>query len=91
MKTIRFLLITLAVFLFMVTAWAAALHKAKAKGWIMEQSNGYVAATANAPAQARQLATSVNAKRRALYSRVAKKEGVSTRYVARTAGRRIRG
>jgi len=71
------------------TAWADSLGEAKAAGWVGEQADGMLGiANSSAPASAKSLVQSVNAKRRDGYASIAKKNGTSTAAVAARAGDR---
>ena len=84
-------LAAIAVLLFLapLTASADGLGEAKAAGWIGEQADGMLGIVdSNAPASARALVESVNAKRIEGYAEIAKKNGTSLTAVAALAGKR---
>jgi hypothetical protein len=71
-------------------ALAQSLDEARAKGAVGERSDGYVAAVEeNAPADVRQLVEDVNAKRRAHYEEIAKRNGAPVEAVAALAGQKL--
>jgi uncharacterized protein YdbL (DUF1318 family) len=70
-------------------AWADGLGDAKAAGWVGEQADGMLGIVdSSAPASAKALVESVNAKRREGYASIAKKNGTSPSAVAARAGDR---
>jgi uncharacterized protein YdbL (DUF1318 family) len=70
-------------------AWADGLGDAKAAGWVGEQADGMLGiVNSSAPASAKALVDSVNAKRREGYASIAKKNGTSPASVAARAGDR---
>lgn len=73
------------------SAYALSLAQAKASGLVREQANGYLAATPRAGAEARSLVASINARRRANYARIARKNKVSVQVVASIAGKKAAG
>jgi len=80
---------TLLVSLMTVSVAVAAspLTKPKADGLIGEQANGYIGLVEqNVPANIKQLVKDVNAKRRAGYQNIAKKQGTSLSEVERVGG-----
>jgi len=84
-------LAAIAVLLFIApaTAWADGLGEAKAAGWVGEQADGMLGIVdSSAPASAKALIESVNAKRREGYASIAKKNGTSITAVAALAGDR---
>jgi len=87
----RLALAAIAALLFAAppTAWADSLGDAKAAGWIGEQADGMLGIVdSGAPADAKALVQSVNAKRREGYAAIAKKNGTSPDAVAARAGAR---
>lgn len=89
MKKIYFAtLITLISLILTSSIFALSLSQAKAKGWVTEQSNGYL--RANNPA-AQALVQNVNSKRQAAYAEIARKNNLRTNQVAARAGSKIRG
>jgi uncharacterized protein YdbL (DUF1318 family) len=72
------------------SARAASLDDAKAAGQVGERPDGYVGLVdSNAPADVKQLVESVNAKRKAEYSRIAQKNGTPVDAVAAIAGQKL--
>ncbi len=68
-------------------AVASPLSQPKADGLIGEQANGYIGLVQqNAPANIKKLVNDVNAKRRAGYQKIAKKQGTSLAEVERVGG-----
>lgn len=61
---------------------ASPLDDAKNAGYVAEMTDGYVEALATADATTRALVTDINARRKAAYSKIAKKNGISTEKVA---------
>lgn len=71
-------------------AWAAALDDAKAAGLVGERPDGYLGLVdPNAPPAVKQLVDSVNAKRKAEYTRIAKQNGTAVDAVAALAGAKL--
>jgi uncharacterized protein YdbL (DUF1318 family) len=69
---------------------ADALDAAKAAGHLGERSDGYLGVVSpSAPASAKALAESVNAKRRAHYAEIAKSNGTAVEAVAALAGAKL--
>ena len=73
------------------SVYALTLAQAKASGSVREQASGYLVATQKAGAQARSLVANINARRRASYARIAKKNNVSVQVVASIAGKKAVG
>lgn len=72
-------------------AFADALNDAKAKGSVGERPDGYLGlVSANAPADAKALVSSINAKRKQHYAKIAASEGIDTAAVAARAGAKLR-
>jgi uncharacterized protein YdbL (DUF1318 family) len=72
------------------TATALDLDAAKGKGLVGEKADGYLGVVAaSPPADVQNLAESVNAKRRAKYEEIARKNGTSVDAVAALAGRKL--
>lgn len=72
------------------TAFAGALEDAKAAGYVGERPDGYLGVvTPNAPASARNLVKDINAKRRAHYTAIAKKNGTSVAAVEAIVGAKL--
>ncbi|MCF6263570.1 MAG: YdbL family protein [Xanthomonadales bacterium] len=66
---------------------ASALSEAKASGLIGEQPNGYLGLVQqNAPGNVKALIADVNAKRKAVYQRIADRQGTSLKGVERVGG-----
>ena len=73
------------------SAQADALSDAKAQGTVGERPDGYLGVvSANAPADAKALADSINARRKEHYAKIAAKEGIDTAVVAARAGAKLR-
>lgn len=71
-------------------AAALDLDGAKAQGLIGEQTDGYVGAVAaDAAADVKQLVAQVNAKRRAAYEDIARRNGTAVAAVAALAGQKL--
>jgi len=91
MKIKRFLVISFAILtftiLFIANSWALTFSEAKSKGLISERGDGYVT---HKTKKARQLANTINAKRRQAYRRIAKTRGTRVSDVATIAGKRLR-
>jgi uncharacterized protein len=69
-------------------AAAIGLGEAKAKGLVGEQADGYLGVVEGS-GEAKALAEQVNAKRRAEYAEIAKKNGTSVDAVAQLAGKKL--
>ena len=68
-------------------AGSSQLAKPKAEGLIGEQANGYIGlVNNNVPADIKKLVNDVNAKRKAGYQKIAKKQGVSLSEVEKVGG-----
>ncbi len=67
---------------------AADLSSAKSAGIIGEQANGYIGIVKAAPADVKQLVKSVNAKRKAKYKQIAKKQKISLGDVEKIGGKK---
>jgi uncharacterized protein len=71
-------------------ALALDLDSARSQGLVGERTDGYVAAVSSSPsAEVRQLVDEVNAKRRAAYEDIARKNGTAVEAVAALAGQRL--
>ncbi len=71
-------------------ARALDLDHARAQGLVGEQADGYVGAVDPQPsAEVRELVANVNAKRRAAYEDIARKNGTAVSAVAALAGQRL--
>ncbi|HHD63046.1 MAG TPA: DUF1318 domain-containing protein [Desulfobulbaceae bacterium] len=84
-KTILFLLTTL--FLFCQTGFALDLGAAKAQGLVGETVTGYLAPVKATP-EVQKLVNSINAKRKAMYAKIAKRNGTSLPAVEQLAGKK---
>ena len=78
------LLLLAAGLLLSLNAFAISLQDAKSQGLVGEQTNGYLGVVVNNK-DADKLVDSVNAKRRAHYEKIAKKNGISVDDVAKLA------
>lgn len=67
--------------------WAMDLQQAKAQGIVGEQTNGYLGAVVDS-AEARRIVSEVNAKRKTLYMKLAKKNKVDLIAVEVLAGKK---
>ena len=83
MKLFKTLFATLCI-IAATTAFAASLGDAKLKGLVGEKDNGYVGIIVDSP-QTRQLVDSVNAKRKAKYLELAKKNNITLAQVQKLA------
>lgn len=71
-------------------AQALTLEAAKAENLVGERPDGYVGiVVADPPSEVRELVAQVNARRRAAYEEIAKKNGVPVEAVAALAGQRL--
>lgn len=71
-------------------ALALDLDEARAKGLLGERADGYVAVVKDdAPAEAKKLASEVNAARRTHYEEIAKRNGAPVEAVAALAGQKL--
>ncbi len=78
----------LSLFLMMHGAFAADLKTAKDQGLIGEQNNGYLGVVKNeAPADVKALVASVNGQRKAQFSQIAAKNGISETEAAKIFAR----
>ncbi|QYJ84677.1 YdbL family protein [Shewanella mesophila] len=78
------LLLLAASLLLSLNAFAISLQDAKSQGLVGEQINGYLGVVVSNK-DATELADSVNAKRRAHYEKIAKKNGINVDDVAKLA------
>lgn len=78
------LVLLAAGLLFSLNVYAISLQDAKTQGLVGEQINGYLGVVVNNK-EADKLAAEVNAKRRAHYEKIAKKNGISIDDVAKLA------
>ena len=83
MKAIKLFIATLCI-LMTAAAFAATLGDAKKQGLVGEKDNGYVGIIVDS-AQTRQLVDSVNAKRKAKYLELAKKNKITLTQVEKLA------
>jgi hypothetical protein len=82
-----FLALLISMMAVSVAVAASPLTQPKADGLIGEQANGYVGLVKqNVPADIKKLVNDVNAKRRAGYQNIAKKQGTSLAEVERVGG-----
>jgi len=82
----KVLLVALAMLAGPAIAQTPALDSARAAGGIGERFDGYVGIAAPVSAQVRSQVASINIRRRALYSSLAARKGVSPQDVGITAG-----
>ena len=68
---------------------AADLAAAKASGQVCEQTDGYLRANAGAPGDVQEMAKNINAKRRAEYDKIARKNQVTLDQVARLTAEKV--
>ena len=87
-KWIKNVFLALLISLMTVSvALASALSKPKADGLIGEQANGYIGLVRNdVPADIRKLVDETNAKRKAGYKKIAKKQGTTLAEVEKVGG-----
>ncbi|GIU07733.1 MULTISPECIES: YdbL family protein [unclassified Shewanella] len=78
------LLILFAALLLSFNAFAISLQDAKAQGLVGEQLNGYLGVVKSS-AEAKSVVSSVNAKRKAHYEKIAKKNSITVSDVAKLA------
>jgi hypothetical protein len=82
-----FLALLISMMAISVAVAASPLTQPKADGLIGEQANGYIGLVQqNVPADIKKLVNDVNAKRRAGYQKIAKKQGTSLAEVERVGG-----
>ena len=82
-----FLAMLISMMAMSVAVAASPLTQPKADGLIGEQANGYIGLVKqNVPADIKKLVNDVNAKRRAGYQKIAKKQGTSLAEVERVGG-----
>ena len=70
-----------------LNAYAMSLKEAKSQGYLGEQLNGYLGLV-KSNNEAKDVMLKVNAKRRAHYQKIAKKNNISTADVAKLAGKK---
>ena len=85
----RSLFILILSLAFAYPSAAADLGAAKASGQVCEQADGYLRANAGAPGDVQQMAKNINAKRRAEYDKIAKKNKVTLAQVARLTAEKV--
>ena len=82
-----FLALLISMMAVSIASAASPLTQPKADGLIGEQANGYIGLVKqNVPADIKKLVNDVNAKRRAGYQNIAKKQGTSLAEVERVGG-----
>ena len=82
-----FLALLISMMAVSIATAASPLTQPKADGLIGEQANGYIGLVKqNVPADIKKLVNDVNAKRRAGYQNIAKKQGTSLAEVERVGG-----
>ena len=82
-----FLALLISMMAVSIAAAASPLTQPKADGLIGEQANGYIGLVQqNVPADVKKLVNDVNAKRKAGYQKIAKKQGTSLAEVERVGG-----
>jgi len=86
MKKTIFFLIT-ALFITCQTGFALDLQTAKAQGLVGETLTGYLAPVKPTP-EAQQLVKTINDKRKAMYQKIAKRNGTSLQAVEQLAGKK---
>lgn len=77
-----------ALFLLPGAAWSLDLGEAKSRGLVGETPAGYLRPVGSATAEVNQLVAGVNAERKTVYQRIAKKNGTSLANVEALAGRK---
>ncbi|RMF13942.1 MAG: DUF1318 domain-containing protein [Gammaproteobacteria bacterium] len=81
--------LALFLLLFSMAASALTLDEARAHGWVGERPDGYVGMVVEKP-DVRSLVDQVNAKRKAAYERIARKNNLPVNEVARLAAEKLR-
>jgi len=81
------LLAVLTVLLAVPAAFCLDLSQAKAQGLVGETHTGYLAAVRKTP-EVQELVKTINAKRRALYKKIAAKNGTTLQAVEQLAGKK---
>ena len=90
MKTKKHAWLSALVLAIALPALALDLDEARAAGKIGERSDGYVAAVKDSPsAEVKALVADINAKRRAAYEEIAKRNGAPVEAVAALAGQKM--
>lgn len=82
----RFLLLAVAVFAIPALAQTAAIDAARSTGAVGERFDGYVGIAAPVSAVVRSQVSTINIRRRSLYSSLASRKGASPQEVGITAG-----
>jgi len=87
------LMAALAVSLTMIvagvgSAWSADIRTSKAAGQIGEQPNGYLGIVSSAGGGVQALVQEINLKRKAVYQKIASKNGTSLNAVEQMAGKK---
>jgi len=85
-KSIKFF--SVVVLLISTSVFASSLSEIKAAGMIGEQANGYIGFVTAASDEVKQLVSSVNAKRKAHYQKIAKSKRIMLQEVELIAGRK---
>lgn len=85
----RSLFILILAFAFAYPSAAADLGAAKAGGQVCEQTDGYLRANAGAPGDVQEMTKQINAKRRAQYDKIARKNKVTLDQVARLTAEKV--
>ena len=90
MKTKQLISLVALILAIALPVFALDLDEARAKGAIGERSDGYVAAVKSDPSkEVKALVAEVNAKRRAHYEEIAKRNGAPVEAVAMLAGQKL--
>ena len=77
-----------ATLLVSLQAWSLSIKDAKTQGLVGENTQGYIEAVTKPNADTKALITEINAKRKAQYAKIAKKQGASLKQVEQLAGER---
>jgi uncharacterized protein YdbL (DUF1318 family) len=86
---LRSLVVLLLALAFAGPAAALDLDSAKAQGLVGEQTDGYVGAVKSPAPEVAKLVADVNAKRRAAYEELARRNGTPVEAVASLAGQKL--
>jgi uncharacterized protein YdbL (DUF1318 family) len=90
MATKRHAWLTALLLAIALPAFALDLDEARAKGKVGERADGYVAAVKDDPSdEVKALVADINAKRRAAYEEIAKRNGAPAEAVAALAGQKM--
>jgi uncharacterized protein YdbL (DUF1318 family) len=84
---VRFIFVICAMLLLASPAWALDLKDAKAQGLVGEQLNGYLGIIKSSAA-VNALVGDINSKRKAMYEKIAKRNGTSVSAVEILAGKK---